>query len=376
MARRRALVIGAAAVMAGGVVAAAFVADSGDSGSTTSGPRRSQSLQPVEIRTLEDTTDVNGTIGYASATTIRLAGSSGSSASGGTGGASPGGSSTSTSSGTITGLPAVGTVVQPGQSLVEIDGTPSAFLMIGERPMWRTLKAGMSDGPDVRQLESTLANLGYAKYLTTDDTFTSGTASAIQAWQKANGLDQTGSLTPSQVVFLSGAVRVASQVAKPGASASGDVLTVTGTTPLVHVDLDASKVADAHQGDAVKVELPDGATVDGTILSVGSATSTTSTGQGNQQSTTTTVGVDIAVPAGDLSRFNGATAVVHLVTSKAENAVSVPVKSLLALAEGGYGVERVRGGRHALVGVKPGAYAGGFVQVSGDVRVGDRVVTP
>lgn len=380
MPRRRALVIGAAVVVVGGIAAAALVAGSGGSDSTAAAPRRSQTLQPVESRTLEETTDVNGTIGYGSATTVRLSGgtasSSGSSAGGATGGASAGGSSASTSSGTITGLPAVGTVIQAGQSLVEIDGTPSGFLMIGERPMWRTLKASVSDGPDVHQLESTLAALGYGKYFTTDDTFSSGTASAIKAWQKANGLDETGSLTPSQVVFVPGGVRVASQVAKLGASASGDVLTVTNTTPLVHVDLDASNVANAHEGDAVKVELPDGSTVDGTILSVGSATSTTSTGQGNQQSTTTTVGIDIAVPAGDLSRFNGATAVVHLVTSKAENAVSVPVKSLLALAEGGYAVERVRDGRHTLVVVKPGAYAGGFVQVSGDLRTGDRVVTP
>jgi hypothetical protein len=59
-----------------------------------------------------------------------------------------------------------------------------------------------------------------------------------------------------------------------------------------------------------------------------------------------------------------------------DHAIAVPVKSLLALAEGGYAVERERGGRRTLVGVKPGVFAGGFVQVSGDVRAGDRVVTP
>ena len=287
-------------------------------------------------------------------------------------------SASGSAAGTITALPAVGTVVQPGDSLAEVDGVPSVFLMVGTRPMWRTLQTGVSDGPDVQQLEATLAQLGYGSSFTTDETFTSGTASAITAWQKANGLEQTGSLTTSQVVFLPGPVRIASQVASVGDPASGEILTVTGTTTIVHVDLDASLVGDAHPGDAVALDLPDSTTVDGTILSVGTATSSTSasSGQGTQQSTTTTVPVDIVVVKSDLSKFDGASVVVHLVTAKAENVLAVPVKSLLALAEGGYAVERVRGGVHTLVKATPGTYAGGFVEVTGELKAGDRVVTP
>ena len=382
---RRRLTIGVAAgVVVVAVVGIAVAASSGDSGSAESGPKSSETLQPVTARTLEDTTDVNGTIGYGAATTVALtagvvlvlqqrrrvrtpAANSAASAS----------SSSSSGAGTITALPAVGTVVQPGQSLAEVDGAPSAFLMVGTRPMWRTLKAGVDPGPDVQQLEQTLTNLGYGRGITVDENFTSGTTSAIKAWQKAVGLEQTGTVTPAQIVFLPGGVRVATQVASVGGTASGNALTVTGTTPLVHTDLEAANVAYAKQGETVKIELPDGSTVDGTILTVGSATSSTSAGQNGQNgTTTTTVGVDIAVPTGNIAAFDGATAVVHLVVSKAENAVSVPVKSLLALAEGGYAVERVRGGQHQLVAVKPGAFAGGFVQVSGNVRAGDRVVTP
>lgn len=386
MTRQRWIAAGLAVVIVGGGIAAAIVASSDSTGATTAAPRRTTSLQPVALRTLATTQDVSGTIGYGTATTVRLSASSSTASSSvtgaATGAASNAAASTSTASsgsGTITALPAVGTVVSPGGSFAEVDGAPSAFLMIGTRPAWRTFTSGMTDGPDVQQLESTLASLGYGKYFTTDETFTSGTTSAINAFESDRGITETGSLTTAQVVFLPAAVRVASQVAKVGATASGDILTTTGTTPLIHVDLAANLVASAHAGDVVKIDLPDSSTVDGTIIGVGSATSSTSTatGQGSQATmTTTTVGVDIVVTGSDIAGFDGASVVVHLVTAKAEKALSVPVKSLLALAEGGFALERVRGAAHQLVKVTPGTFAGGFVQVTGDVKVGDRVVTP
>ena len=249
--------------------------------------------------------------------------------------------------------------------------------MIGTRPVWRSFTSGMTNGPDVRQLEQTLAWLGYGKYLTVDEVFNSGTANAINAYEKDRGITQTGGLTAQQVVFLPTEVRVASQTAAVGGNASGSILTVTGTTPLIHVDLDASLIANAHVGDVAAIDLPNSKTVNGTITAIGAATSSTTTGQGNNQgTTTTTVAVTLSVTGTDLAPFSGASVVVHLVTAKAQDALSVPVKSLLALAEGGYAVERVRGGIHQLVKVTPGTFAGGFVQVAGDVRAGDQVVTP
>ena len=390
MAGRRWIAIGAAVVIVGGGIAAAIVASSDSSGSASASsgqPKQSTTLQPVQNRTLSTTQDVSGTIGYGTASTVSLgSGTAAASSSASTGasssrtsGAATASSSTSASSGsgTITALPAIGTLVQAGNSLAEIDGTPSAFLMIGTRPVWRAFTSGMTNGPDVLQLEQTLAWLGYGKYLTVDDTFSTGTSSAINAFEKDRGITQTGNLTAQQVVFLPSPVRVASQTAAIGGGASGSILTVTGTTPQIHVDLDASLIADAHVGDVAALDLPNSATVNGTITAIGAATSTTSAGQGNQAgTTTTTVGVTLAVTGTDLAQFNGAAVVVHLVTAKAQNALSVPVKSLLALAEGGFAVERVRGGVHQLVKVTPGTFAGGFVQVAGDIRVGDQVVSP
>ena len=65
-----------------------------------------------------------------------------------------------------------------------------------------------------------------------------------------------------------------------------------------------------------------------------------------------------------------------MVSVQAEDALSVPVEALLALAEGGYALERPDG---SLVGVETGAFADGYVAVtptSGDLAEGDEVVVP
>jgi peptidoglycan hydrolase-like protein with peptidoglycan-binding domain len=385
MRARRVVALVTAGVVVIGGVAVAVAANGNDSGASTPKAKQTTTLVAVAPRDLKTTQDVTGTVGFGTAVPVRIGGGSSSastsaSATSGTG-KTASASATSTGSGTITRLPAVGTVVPLGASLAEIDGAPSAFLMAGSRPMWRTLQAGISDGPDVEQLETSLALLGYGRLFTVDQTFTSGTAAAIKAFQADRGVTQTGVLTSTDIVFLSAPARVASQVASVGGSASGEILTVTGTTPLVHVDLDSSLIADGSVGAPVTIDLPDSTTVDGTILSIGAPTQTTSSasgaggnGSGSSQ-TATTAPMDITTKAG-IAKFDGANVVVHLVTAEAKQALSVPVKSLLALAEGGYAVERVRNGTHQLIRVTPGTFAGGFVQVTGDVQSGDQVVTP
>ena len=67
-------------------------------------------------------------------------------------------------------------------------------------------------------------------------------------------------------------------------------------------------------------------------------------------------------------------------TGSVENALVVPVNTLLALAGGGYAVEVVNtAGVHRLVPITLGLFddAEGLVQVSGSgVRAGQRVVVP
>jgi len=53
----------------------------------------------------------------------------------------------------------------------------------------------------------------------------------------------------------------------------------------------------------------------------------------------------------------------------------VPATALIATAGGGYAVEALQGGRRVVLGVTPGMFAGGYVQVEGaGVREGVTVI--
>ena len=69
---------------------------------------------------------------------------------------------------------------------------------------------------------------------------------------------------------------------------------------------------------------------------------------------------------------------VEYVTDTAFGVLAVPVTSLLVLAEGGYAVEVDAGnGQTQLIGVEPGFFADGLVEVDADgLSAGDRVVIP
>ncbi|MEO7895967.1 MAG: hypothetical protein ABIR65_01595, partial [Pseudolysinimonas sp.] len=67
--------------------------------------------------------------------------------------------------GIVTRLPRSGDVVAVGQALYEVDGRP-VIAVRGDRPFWRDLGTGITDGPDVAQLETALTELGYGSGIT------------------------------------------------------------------------------------------------------------------------------------------------------------------------------------------------------------------
>ena len=274
-------------------------------------------------------------------------------------------------SGVVTWAPAEGATVERGETLLSVAGKP-VTLMYGGSPMYRTLRNGVS-GKDVRQLEENLRALGYGG-LTVDEEFTGATEAAVEEWQDDRGLDQTGAVDPGQVVFLGGAVRVREVKAPEGKRAvqGQPVLTVAGTKRVVHVDLDADKQDLAKRGAGVTVELPGGATVKGKISKVGGVAETTGSGQDQK----TTVGVDISLGNAKTGRLDEAPVSVELESERREGVLSVPVEALLALREGGFGVEVADGSRR-LLPVKVGAFGGGRVEVSGSgLREGMKVGVP
>jgi hypothetical protein len=183
------------------------------------------------------------------------------------------------------------------------------------------------------------------------------------------------------------------------------VLTATGVTPVVTVELDVSQEYLVKPGDAVSVVLPDGtSTVGGQVQSVGSVASCpggSSTGTGTGGSGTgggggqspcasagssgsagsnspPTVTVTITLdhtPAGAV--LDQAPVNVNITSQRAANVLAVPVDALLALAGGGFGVQVVTGYTSHLTGVSTGLYSATMVQVSGSgIRAGMRVEVP
>jgi peptidoglycan hydrolase-like protein with peptidoglycan-binding domain len=273
--------------------------------------------------------------------------------------------------GTVTAMPAEGTVIERGQSLVEVDGVPVP-LLYGTVPLYRTLEAGVDDGPDVRQLEENLDALGFGSdSLTVDEHFTSATAAAVKRWQESLGLEETGRVATDALVFRPGAVRVGAHSTDVGGRAGGAVYQATGTTRVVTVRLEASRQSLAVVGDKARVQLPDGSTPDGTVLAVGTVAT-----RENEQSPakiTVTIVLDDPNAGGSLSE---APVSVDLTKATVQGVLAVPVRALLALSEGGYAVEVERRGRSDLIAVEVGAFADGFVEVTGDLAEGDRVVMP
>ncbi len=310
----------------------------------------------AERRDLVDREAVGGTLGYGTSRDV----------------ASP-------RPGTVTAEPALGSVISRGQSLFEIDGR-GVPLLYGARPMWRALAVGVDDGPDVRQLEENLVALGVdANDMAADDHWDWRTTAAVKRWQKLLGLEQSGVVSVGDLVFLSGPARVDTRPAEVGSSAQPGgqpVITVTSAARVVSVRLDAAQRSLARVGEHVSVVLPSGTAIPATVTTVGNV-ATVDDSQSANGDTTAKIDVSVSLAKKDavaLRDLDATPVDVEFTHASARAALAVPVRALTALAEGGYAVEVVKGATHHLVPVGLGAFADGWVAVTGDVHAGDRVV--
>ncbi|HEX3393907.1 MAG TPA: peptidoglycan-binding protein [Acidimicrobiales bacterium] len=277
-------------------------------------------------------------------------------------------------------LPSIGQVVTRGQPLYSISAQPVP-LLYGSVTPWRAFRHGMSAGPDVAQLNQNLADLGHGAGLAGSDTFSNATAAAIRTLQRTLGLPKTGQLQLGSIVFQPDAVRVTAVTPKLGAAVQpgAPVLDLTSTTRQITVKLDAAQQSQVKVGDPVTVTLPDNKTTPATVTSVGTvATEPAPSGAGSDPNSQPTVEVDIT-PGDSAATGNLDAAPVHvsITTASADHALAVPVTALLALSGGGYGVDVVSaGGVHHLEAVTLGLFddADGLVQISGPtVHAGDQV---
>jgi hypothetical protein len=131
----------------------------------------------------------------------------------------------------------------------------------------------------------------------------------------------------------------------------------------------------------VRVELPTGRVVSGRIVSVGTVATTDSGGNGDGGpgggggDSSTTIPITIRLrSARAAGRLDEAPVSVLIARTTRRNVLAVPVQALVARAGGSYAVERADG---RLVGVTPGMFADGYVEiVDGAIREGDRVRVP
>ena len=114
----------------------------------------------VTTKDLAETKDVQGTLGYGATRDIAFAGR-----------------------GTVTALADVGTTVGRGGKLGEVNGQP-VTLFFGDRPAWRDLQPGVSDGADIEQLEANLIALGYGTHyrLGPNRQWNNETTDAVKRW--------------------------------------------------------------------------------------------------------------------------------------------------------------------------------------------------
>ncbi len=180
-------------------------------------------------------------------------------------------------------LPAVGQVIRQDQRVYSVSNE-SVPLLYGSIAAYRAFYLGMSNGADVGELTRDLIALGYGAGLSHSNHYSDATAAAVKRWQRARGVAATGEILLGQVVFEPGPIRVTSVTASVGSSiggggagasgasggGGGTVLTATGTTPIVTVDLDVTQEYLVKPGDAVSIVLPDGtSTVGGHVETVG-----------------------------------------------------------------------------------------------------------
>ncbi|MFF2774972.1 peptidoglycan-binding protein [Streptomyces sp. NPDC058052] len=356
---------------------------------------RAGSTVAVTRTTLTERTEVEGELGYGAEIPLPVR-----------------------ATGTVTWLPEPGATAGRGETLLRVDDRP-VVLLYGTLPMYRELGrtqapaatgtpgpetgtdgtetgkggTGTGAGPgkatapppadpappapvplrgmDVLQFESNLAALGYTGF-TVDEEFTAGTERAVRRWQRSLGLPETGRIGLGDVVYASGRVRLGRPGVRPGQPAGENTLSFTGSSRKVTVQASAEEVSWATRGTAVTVTLPDGRTVAGEVAGVGR---TASAPEGGQAGAPPTVPVTVTVAdQRALGRLESGPVTVAYVGRERAGVLAVPVAALVALAEGGHGLETDDG---RFVAARTGLFADGKVEVSGpEVREGLKVRIP
>lgn len=316
-------------------------------------------------------------------------------------------------SGTVTWLPPSGLELARGGEMMRVDDRP-VILMYGDTPAYRALydtsaDTGQSDsddtdgsgtaggdrdqgrqtgrqgqgegqvrqpkqpqpppppppppltGPDVMELEENLSALGYTGF-DIDEEFTPYTAEAVTAWQRDLGVPATGRVELGDVVFLPGPIRLVTDETELGGESPSSAVQQTSTEKVVTATAPSDSLGWAEPGTKVRITLPSQQTVRATVDRVRAGT------DGGDGIVRLKFANAARAPA------SGAVTITYIAQQK-RRALNVPVTALVALAEGGYGVQ-LDDADGTFVPVTPGLYADGRVEVDGDLKPGIKIRVP
>lgn len=344
----------------------------------------------VQRRDLVETDTESGTLSYANSQTVY-----------------------NSLSGTITWLPSVGQVINPGHLLFKVAEQP-VILMNGTTPAYRDLSPADTPGPDIKQLNRDLVKLGFnPDGIVVDGDWQAATTAGVEEFQAAHHITETGTLTLGQIVFLPGPQLVGTLNATVGSGGSGGgsnsnsnssssdssnsssnsgspssggsaqgIMQTSSTQLVATVDLDASKQNEAKVGEKVTVEMPNSSTVNGVISAVspvaqsssdsgnsngnnagGGSSDNSNTGSSSSSGATIPVTIRLKGHRSNTGLDQAAVS-VNFAQARAKNVLSVPVTALVATSGSSYAVQKANASRR-LIPVTVGLFAAGYVQISG-----------
>ncbi|MER5969694.1 peptidoglycan-binding protein [Streptomyces sp. NPDC002055] len=338
------ILLAAATVAAAGGSGWALLGDGGEASANSANPRRPPATTEITRADLVKSKTLDGRLDYAGRRPLKAA-----------------------VEGTVTKAAEKGATVRMGQRLYEIDARP-VILLYGSTPMFRGMKVGTL-GPDVLQLERNLRDLGFGAGIVIDNKYDNATKAAVKSWQRSLGNSAPdGKVGQGDVVFQPRQVRVVSADAAVADRVGPEkpVLTIASSTPVVRVSLDDTDQELAKKGTKAEIELPDGKRITGRVSGTVRPEDAGSEGDSGEESTDG-LQVEIGLDKKDeVSGGRSGTLSVTFVQESAENVLTVPVEAVVALREGGYGLETVRGRTTRTVRVETGMTADGRIEVSGD----------
>ncbi|MGD9704431.1 MAG: peptidoglycan-binding protein [Acidimicrobiia bacterium] len=255
----------------------------------------------------------------------------------------------------ITSIAAIGSPIANGDVIYTVDGQPVVALH-GNQPAWRTLESGIDDGPDVRQLEQSLVDLGYDPdaTVTIDDSFDNDTEAAIERWQEGLDVDPTGAVELGSIVFVAADTTITAHLA---AVVGEDV---TDGTAIVSLSGSSHHVVIEVPTELQTVVTP------GLDVDIAGTAGVVSVLRSAERDSMTVVQA-LITPIEPLDEPTGTVVTVRIDVTSAIAATIVPAEALVSRLDGTYAVQvGSPDGPHEFLPVTVLAVSGGDVAVQSD----------